>query len=1534
MANIELIKKKVDDIKIDLESLKKETHSFEQKKDKFSDEIKKQKEELLIQQTTAIEVKKSEIDKMLIDIKLDQLDQAQSQKYIEVQTELAKIGLDLEGLKQETWYGRLWKWIKEKSNQAREWAKENPKTAIAATAGIGLLVRWIKKLFSKSEEEWKEEEWNKKEKKEKKSRWKKALTWAGIWVGWALVWKNWDKISDWFGSLFDKWETPPPPENTKTGDFESLSEEMKQKYYALSSDVDTFPRSSPVVFSENGTDDQKIKWEIFFGLDKESKNLYDFSTNNTLDYIQDETTDGITANIMNWGKTKMYLILWPYLSKLSSFKPFWIEFLSDPVKAFNEWLKAATPEEREKTISLCYREYMNILNYVAEKKKILIEKLAKEEVLGLSHIKDVPTEDQQDAIDNLIDNDERRVSKSDAFFKKHTLADLPWLTKQYGIEINDISLETQELLDDLEEEKNNILDKDDNWETAITRAETDFLDGTLESDSRDKLVDLCENLLDIEFWDTSKSFFTAYTHLITDIFAGNTELAESFMEKTKTKEQIEEFRAVLTWYIEKLKANTFTQEDLKTLKIQSETYFKTKDQYELSVNNIKEMSSGLHFDATKALTLPWNAVKDLGKAFGFSKTNSWRERVWYGLGWFYITGQTLYIWSKLIPWSSLLGFVVKPIAWYAGKFGIEVGKLPITLVGKSLKLLTGKSFFAWWKLNSLILNSQFTSIEKERLVRYAFLHGEISEHKALKLYEKMWNKTIKNLDALLEEFGIQGKSNIELFKKYSNNKNIRKLLIESKTYRYIDFKDRVKHTFVDRILKKDILINSDNFKKLTGIDNILWTVATKWSKEALFREEFLKNTRTLDRVEEFIKNKKMMWLLIDVGNKSDDYLRLSKLIAKNFHTFKNLDELEWYLNFLKVNKSSITNTNTFVANTIGKWNKIKLMTPAEQVKYIESAKLNTSFLEKRINAMKDNFKKSAEFLRKLIKNKKTPYPQSVAWVANWLDDIAKVSNEDLVLLAKSEHIWKWSTLSWTSKNILSKFTKIFQNPGMKYAGKILWKVLGIWTVVLWWASAYQTYQEWSKLKLINKERGELLQEESFVDIWLTAAGACAFIPGIGWIASGVIVWVTLIASEVKEAFFDTIDKYNKNYKDFLGQAPLTIREHIITTILGGAETDRSGGEWMVWLFRDMSHLSAKTWSEGIKALLYTDEWKNNPLAMIDVNNVDQMDDLAKNTPPITRMQVTEAIDQVEKNVKTRYEYLKKKCGIYKEWTKDHIDLKKILTVDKIKNWEWLLLLDRLILQSQYALTNPEFYWDPQKIEQQQKENKTLLDKDKQTFTVLEWLYTKDKQSLLYLYRYTNDYRQHLKQFWFYETGKSLEPQYDAIIKNMDYFDAYMQYKIVDQWIDVSHSSSWFVEANFITLRNFFVSFALNKPISDKELYNSSSKLQTILYRIATEVVGVSIPNTMDELKKVFSEEHEKKYWIYFEDDGRLNVNGNYISDTEYNWTDRETIKKIREDIQEQMKDGDLIDVWTWDKILNNEIGNRYLKIIDQEMQRS
>lgn len=1624
IISVEQLKQKVDTVKTELADLKKETSEdiLDKKKKTTNEKIEATKKEIQAKldalkvvwidlQTAETQAEIKELEEMLVTLNtssteissLEEDIQKEIKKEVEkiapadeTKTDLAK---DISGDKPDKkgWFAEKWDWVK-----ANPW-----KTALFAT-GIGALAYWLYSWLKPSHENSSSQtgSWS----WEKMSRWKKLLIAAWIVSWWAFVWSKWgDNIKNWFSSWF--WEgndkdKDKDKDKESVDDFEDLSEEIKKKYYILSWDIDTYPQSSEVIFSDDDTQDKTKKAAILFGLDNESKNLYDFSTNGTLNYMEGKGSDNVLEIIWNWTKEKMSLALYPFLSKIASFSSFMPDFVKNPIDTFNAWLKTGQPWEHEKELAWFYREYMNVIGYVTEKKRLLEEKLAKEEIMGKSHLNDASTKEQQDQIDDLLENKTRITWKVDSFFKKYNLSDLPWLTKTYGILPSDISLETQKVVTNLEKENNKVLQKDDTWETVVTRAETDFLDGSLEEDSREELIDMCEDLLDLEFGD--RWFFGGYTHLITDIFAGNTEMTKDFLEKAKIGLIPEEFKATLTWYITKLKANTFSKEDLQKFKTQSETYLEAKNTYELFARDAHKMSAGLHFDMNsvgKILSLPWNAVKDIGKAFGMGKASSWRERIWSGFWGFMVSWWVLYItWTAAKLWRLGVAWELLQIG---GKYCFKLWTLPITLVKEWVVLASWRTFLtsSWW--SEAILNPAFSSLEKERLVKYAFLRGEISEHKALVLYEKIGNPpAVTSLEEILERCGIKDPKYRTLFKKYSGNKNVKDLLFDSETFKYMDWKENLKHTFKDRILKKNITINENNFKKLLAIDEHLWKIAPSGTKEAAFWESFLKNAKTLDRVEDLIKNKKIMWMLVDVGSTTDDYLKLSKLLAKNFHKFKTLDEFEWYINFLKTQKWNIKNTNTFVSNTVGKRAKIRTMDGPAQAKYIETKELNISFLDRRINAMKNNFQKSAETLRKMVREWKTPYPQTVNETADGLGELAKTSNEDLTLLAESERVgtgnWqlamskntnlikelsplfkdeaflkelsalktekavkdllasKWirdipqefaSALARTSstKKIadtmryveryesLSKIWRILKSPGMKYAGRVLWRVLGIGTVVLWGFLAYDTYQKWSELKHTNKERGELMQDESIADVGLAIAWACAFVPGIWWIAWWVIILATTVATVVKEAVFDTMDKYNKNYKDFITSAPLLIKQHILTTALGSWKEDRGFGDWLVWSMPQaepmMKYLAAKTWSEGIKALLYAEEWKKNQLASLNMNNEADKLWCSKQVPIVTAENVWAAIDQTEKNVEARYEYLKKKCGAYiLEWN-TYINVQKIVTLDKIKNGQWMQSLDQLLLESEYALSNPDLYGDPQKLEQQQKETKLILDQDPTRFTLLEWLFAKDRQSLLYMYRYLPDYTYHLKHFWFDATGVCIEKDYDLIVKNMDYFGAYMRYKTLEQWIDVVAYSNWFPEPNLISTRNFFAHFSLDNLVSGKELYASQNKLQTILYRIATEVIWAKINNTMDDIKAVFDERNEKMYWIYF-DNGKLNVNGNYFSDTQYAGTDVATIKTIRTDIQEQMTAGDLVDVWTGDTYLNKEIWNKYLAIIDQELVRA
>jgi hypothetical protein len=82
---------------------------------------------------------------------------------------------------------------------------------------------------------------------------------------------------------------------------------------------------------------------------------------------------------MDWLKAKGYECVGPYLTGLTSFASFLPDFATDPLKAITEWLKGGV--DREKELSLYFREYLNIFNYVVEKKKLLLQKMAKAEIM-------------------------------------------------------------------------------------------------------------------------------------------------------------------------------------------------------------------------------------------------------------------------------------------------------------------------------------------------------------------------------------------------------------------------------------------------------------------------------------------------------------------------------------------------------------------------------------------------------------------------------------------------------------------------------------------------------------------------------------------------------------------------------------------------------------------------------------------------------------------------------------------------------------------------------------------------------------------------------------------------------------------------------------------------------------------------------------------------------------------------------------------------------------------------------------------------
>ena len=346
------IKSQIDALKKQNDDLQKDMDDFEKSKSSLSKEIIDQKQKEFEQKGLDIEKKKQEI--------LDRIKTTRTElgtlKWDILKTSTHELDAYEKEVQAIVVKKGFWEKVKETPAKVRERAKEHKKWLLIAS-GVGILIRGINHRLKKRKEK---KEW--KASKEKNSGRKRLLTrlWIGAWG--FLLYKNRDKISNRFSGLFGK-ETPPPLKPNQAESFESLSSELQAKYYTLGDDVDTYTSTiNPQSIATLSTDEQEnrgIKASMLWWLDKETKNLDQFSTNDTLNYVTNETTDGIMEKIGNRTKDRICSLFGWVLSTLTSFKSFLPNFITSPFESIQEWLKKSSPEERERVLSASYKEYIN-----------------------------------------------------------------------------------------------------------------------------------------------------------------------------------------------------------------------------------------------------------------------------------------------------------------------------------------------------------------------------------------------------------------------------------------------------------------------------------------------------------------------------------------------------------------------------------------------------------------------------------------------------------------------------------------------------------------------------------------------------------------------------------------------------------------------------------------------------------------------------------------------------------------------------------------------------------------------------------------------------------------------------------------------------------------------------------------------------------------------------------------------------------------------------------------------------------------------
>jgi hypothetical protein len=112
-VSFDLVQEKVVSIKSSLAKLKQEAKDFGINKKQFSEQVQKEREQTLKVQHDVLQKELLEAQKLIIDARLQTLDEVNSKKLIALDATLKTVSLDLENLKHESFWSKAWNWVQE-----------------------------------------------------------------------------------------------------------------------------------------------------------------------------------------------------------------------------------------------------------------------------------------------------------------------------------------------------------------------------------------------------------------------------------------------------------------------------------------------------------------------------------------------------------------------------------------------------------------------------------------------------------------------------------------------------------------------------------------------------------------------------------------------------------------------------------------------------------------------------------------------------------------------------------------------------------------------------------------------------------------------------------------------------------------------------------------------------------------------------------------------------------------------------------------------------------------------------------------------------------------------------------------------------------------------------------------------------------------------------------------------------------------------------------------------------------------------------
>ncbi|MFA6255902.1 MAG: hypothetical protein WC606_01840 [Candidatus Absconditabacterales bacterium] len=970
---IEKIKINVDEIKKSVNELKNQIETFDKDKNNLAKEILEQKQKEIEEKKIEIEKKKTETLELIKKTK--ELEELKSD--INSQKELADLEKELQGI--ETTKKGFREKIKEGSGKTRERIKEHKKPILIAT-GIGAGILLLMRLFRKKKKN-NEEDGEKKDKKEKKSRWKKALIWAGIGTGGALIWKNRDKIKGRIGDLFGG---KPKEGDGRTADIESSGKEFKEKltsgeklvYNNFADKVNEFYMSGAGEFPDELQKD-KLGSATFEIHEKEKiSGMVPFMLNNRytkdggIDKLLSESAfykeagmatdeNGIFQKMKTWTADQLGSFLAPIAGSIDGMLPAFLRFkTSRGVEDLVEWIKGNS--EARTAIRLAFRKSIMVISYLNSKENnlkytIATNILSKED----NSFSKKSSEDQNDIIADKL-SDEKFYSKNidpiiKQFRSKSLYEGIKFLEEKKCLDSNLDPL-IKEAVDNIEKRKNKLLDQDKDGNNRIEDIKDKFESGKLSVDGQRDLDELLEDFEE-EINDVgSKSWYNKYLPLM-NFFDPSDDIMDKIMKSGDYDAMVKIYRDRILVIKEKSKKGTLTEYDMDDLKKIIDDYCIFQKSLVMSQTNIEEV-----FDKNGNKIIRWgNTIVLSGESLRHGGELFIDKK--YLQGGALIVGSLVSLDIATYPIRLGIGLARGRIASSPSlKFTYKIGKFAV----KKTAELTGKS------LNIAMRNYMPARISakmykgKDYIFRYELSKGNLSLGRALEIAKRnsikgrITDTIIKSEEELIQRVVGVGNSpddikNVKLVKDYWNNKNILKQIIKSeyngKRYTMSGRAEKYSYEFTESI------------KQLKSIDEFL-TSATHAGKSSLVNG-FLETTKSLkpDMIQEMFATQTFDKL--SVGASKD----IGRLLGKNMHKFSSVDDFKAFQGFFARNYTTYP-SETFVRNALSKWGKLSTLDDIAQTKYIETAELNISRYEKIANKVKSGVNNMITDMNKLLKNPK------------------------------------------------------------------------------------------------------------------------------------------------------------------------------------------------------------------------------------------------------------------------------------------------------------------------------------------------------------------------------------------------------------------------------------------------------------------------------------------------------------------------------------------------------------------------------------